>query len=224
MKRIFFILLVMPVVSLILKADDSKVFNESLEIEEIIYDYDLFQDKRGRYDCKGNVSLKIKIDPDIGRLLFYRSRHHLPETQNPFFGAVSIIDFNPEDNQAVWFTKELYWGTYFRVKAYLSTGESVYSPQYCINDYIRPDDWEKIYESAGVDDVVDETPLDISFRNGILSVYTDAGVHLSVYDLAGRALFNGYLSQPTEIPISANLIIVKYTTKNQTVTQKFIAK
>lgn len=224
MRQLLFILFITSISSLNLLAVDSAETVSYFDIEEISYNYELIQDKKGKFDCTGSLDLRVKVDKAVDYLIFCRTRHHLFELPQRWVTSNTFIDVDSEDNPTILISKETSWGIYFEIRACLSTGGWEYSPKYCINDYIQPEDWAKIQESAGIDDVVDETPIAVSFSNGLLSVDTNENLFLSVYDLTCRIVFSGNLSQPMNIPISANLIIVKYTTKDQTVTQKFIAK
>lgn len=221
-KLLFLVTLVLSCFQLKAEEQDTE---PDIEIVNIDFDYTLVPPNIyvPSSDASGTLYIEAKVSSNIEYVIFKRTFVHLKTDEKLQFVQKSRYNVS-DNNSTIKITKKYAsWGMYFQLDAVAFSGDITSTPLFCSNDYISPEDLEKIMNNASVEDI-ETDDINITFKSNVLTVDASSEVQISVYDLTGRILFNGNVSQYTEIPLSANLIIVKYTTKDQTVTKKFISK
>lgn len=226
MKKTLFMLSIALLFSWNLNAENSD-YESQYEISDIYYDYELiYNDKTDRYDCIGSLGMTVKVFDDFKRILFCRTREHRLESDRKNFIYCMTYEVNGTDNPIELLLTKVRWGTYFRIRADFEDGSRIYSPTLCVNDYIAPDDWEKIKNSntSGVGFINEDKNVEISLKNQWLKVKTDKPIDFSVIDLFGRVIYNGRVLQNADIPIENRFIIVQYNYNGKIFTKKIIAQ
>lgn len=204
-----------------LRAEDTEK-DPYIEIVSVEYDYELRNTSLSIYNI-GTLTVKLKVAEDISQVRFQYSRPYHSPQDRIIFGAIGYIDVDNPNELVVFSRDKINRGRYFRFGVKDNSDNWHYTPTIFTYDYISPEDLDKIMNNASVEDI-ESDDISFTFKSNILTIDTSSDVNISVYDLTGHILFNGNVSQYSEIPLSANMIIVKYTTKDQTVTKKFISK
>ena len=123
--------------------------------------------------------------------------------------------------------KDISWGCYFKVRGYDYDNQSHKDGKvFCTNDYIKPEDIQKILEQAPVEDVeTSETSIRLEGKNLIADV--SQPINLIVADLNGRSIFSGELKESAVIPlanVTSPFVVVRYICNERAYTKKFIIK
>jgi len=197
-------------------------------VHNVSFDYELFQKEDGSYDCNGTIRFTIKYPNDTNQLIVTRTRWHLTDNDRHFFGLHQTIPFSKEDSEYYFESnKRCSWGTYYKVRMADKDNNWVHSPIFCTNDYISPEDMERIMAPASID-TTEETDVQIRVGNSNnLIVATDRETTVSVYTIDGRCLLSENIAATTTFhmhDVVSGILIVRYTTDNITKIQKLLLR
>ena len=205
--------------------------NEEIEcphITDIQYTYQM-DDTDGRWHCIGTLTFKVTVPAGYKEIIVERTKffnYGIPE--NKLFFAVRSIYKTPDAPCVVEVTKKnISWGCYFKVRGYDYDNQSHKDGKvFCTNDYMNPEDIQKILEQAPVEDVeTSETSIRLEGKNLIADV--SQPINLIVADLNGRSIFSGELKESAVIPlanVTSPFVVVRYICNERAYTKKFIIK
>ena len=223
------LLLVLSFCNIGIFASSAGESNDEIEcpyITDIKYAYQI-DDTRKKLDCEGTLSFKVTVPAGykyiivnltVGRIygvaedelrFLVRASYDTPD-------APCVVDVS---------LTHIRWGCYFKVEGYI---DNFYSDGkiFCTNDYMNPEDIQKILEQAPVEDVeTSESSIRLEGKNLVADV--SHPVNLIVADLNGRNIFSGELKESTIIPldhVTSPFVVVRYTINDQVYTKKFIVR
>lgn len=199
---------------------ESETQDEPL-IYDVEYSYNLFYDSKSNLECVGSLSFSISLPTNTDTFILERTSPHTRGTFREHFFATKAL--HPATTTELTLPK-IYWGTYFRIRALLTDGNSISSPIYAVNDYIDSTDLETLLNqgSSSIENT-DEVNIYLNVDNKKLNVTFPEHLSLFVFDLYGKCIFNGDIRQSTTIPlddVTSPFIIVRYKTSKTTITKK----
>lgn len=208
------------------KKVESGDLNEESSIRDIDYVYGLVNDSQHGLDCIGTLNLTVESPQDLLAVVFERTEPHMSDGEDLRFLIKSSYPIADNMSTIVISAQNIYWGTYFRVCMVFQNGSREYSPTYCVNTYISPEDLQRLEAHSKVDtSFVDSVSLTFDGRD--LYVHTTEGVLLSVVDLSGKVLFSGYVNKPTSVSLDrtdTTCLIIRYSIGGKTMTKKLLLK
>lgn len=197
--------------------------------EEISYSYEIFFDEEtNNYDCIGTLCITLSLPENCTKVLLERTYPHLLEDEDNFrklflrYKRECVV----EDNKIT--IPNIYWGTFFRIRAQQSDNSWINSPIYHTNNYIESSDLDIILNSTltSLYDVKDDN-VTIQFINKDLHIHSPEVFSVTIYDLSGNAIFNGINQNTFEIPVDnvvSPFIIIFLKKSNNLIIKKFFLK
>lgn len=197
--------------------------DNEIEVDNIKFEYEIVQNSDKTLDCQGTLSLEALVPYQTQIAVINRTRPHLKDGDRQSFLLKSVFE-NTKPGQPIKMStnNNVRWGTYFRIEAYSKDGETLFSPVFCINDYIKPEDLVKFMQSSDVEDTL-TTDIAIRFKDNILTLNCENLTLFSIFDIYGNILYQGHVSGFKEIPLTSNLIIVQYLNNGEIFTQKLLS-
>lgn len=226
--RICIFLLMIVAFSVNVKAKKMDVPQSEIQemplIENVTYSYELFPDFQMTLDCIGTLSFTLSLPSDVSvsNLIFEKTKSKIidPDLSDLRFLVKSEY---PVTTASITKT-DIYWGTYFRVRAILSDGNDICPPVYSVNDYIDHKDLESILSQSSVKDIdTDNMSLYIEDKN--LCITTSEPLTLDIFDLQGNHIYSGNIQTSAIISldqVNAPFIIARYKTSNTIKTKKIL--
>lgn len=226
--RIWICLLMIVAFSANVKAQEIDVPQSKIQemplIKDVTYSYELFSDSQMKPDCVGTLHLTLSLpsDVNISTLIFERTE---PKRTDADLSDLHFLVKSEYPATAATITKtDIYWGTYFRIRAILSDGNDIYSPVYSVNDYIDHKDLEAILNQSSVKDIdTDNMSLYIEGKN--LHITTSEPLTLDIFDLQGNHIYYGNIQTSAIISldqVTTPFIIARYKTTNAIRTKKLL--
>lgn len=203
--------------------------SEEISAENIKYDYEMFYvGEPAHPDCTGELSFCVNLPPNADRVVVRRSRFHLRTipVNRLLFTGVTVFDIN-EGESVFECSSTFSWGCYFRIDVKDSEGNFLKSPLYYTSDYMKPDDLQAIMDWVSS---IDEVPAnEFSITRDAVNLIIDAESEgsLSIFSTEGKRLFYEQEQSHFEIPLSvlkSKIIIARFTSNNETRTQKILLK
>lgn len=197
---------------------EENIKGNSLEIEDISYDYDIIHDDADCIDCYGELKITITVPAGARSIVVRRSLNRMTNGDKKLLIVTPfLIDDETVLNISL---SDIRWGVLFKVEAIfdddaLRRTTSVYD----INDFIDKEDLIKIKNQVGVESIHDES-VHISTSNNNLIIDTDETSNVNVYNFRGEILYTASVLGYLEIPITDQFIIVRCQISDNTFTKK----
>ncbi|MDE6513782.1 MAG: hypothetical protein K2L05_06325 [Muribaculaceae bacterium] len=204
--------------------DDGK----EIYAENIKYDYEMFNNEyTGKPDCTGTLSFSIKLPTNSVGVIIKKTRPHIRPTDRIFLSIVNRKEVNDEDSVFDFSQENFSWGVYFQIIVRDTEGNSFLTPRYCTSDFMQPDDLQEIMDwVASVDDI----PANgFAITSDAVNLIVDAESKgcLSLFSTEGKRLFYDQNKSHFEVPLAvlkSQIIIARFTSNNETITQKILLK
>lgn len=224
MKRILLLLTTLCVIST--KASAETEAQKTLEVRNIEYDYEMV-DYGSSWDCIGSLRLDLHFPMNTKYIIIRTSKPHIKPGEPVRIYNQGTNTISEGQTSLLYYREKVRWGTYFVVYAVLESGEYIKSPLFYSNDFMRPEDVERILEYTAIEVPEEMTGVDIRVEGRALHIGTQREVNLSIFTTAGNRIFSGSTSSPLVIPLdnlSPQVIILRYNIDNTVKTQKIILK
>lgn len=224
MRRFCLILCVVSAIIFNAAAEDS----DSIYAENIKYEYEMFyNESSGKPDCMGKLSFSVKLPPNAARVIVKWSRAHKLPSDRIFLSAT--ISAVIQDGEFVYnFNRENFsWGVYFQIAVRDIDGNDLIAPIYCTSDYMKPDDLQEIMDWLSSVEEVPSNEFAITRDAANLIIDAESKGSLSIFSTEGRRLFYEHDQSHFEIPLAvlkSQIIIARFTSNNETKTQKILLK
>lgn len=202
-----------------LKADDMPRF---IVIEDIKYEYvyDVDEDS-GYIDCIGTLGMTVNVPSEYAYVRFDRSGQHLNDSSE--FGASAASMYENAGTSFRIIKENISWGTYFKASVIFADGDRIYSPIYCVDDYIKDEDLAVFKSQDDVDEVC-IMPVIIKTKNKTIIIEANERTFFKITGIDGKTIYSGYVSGKTEIPVCSPILIVNYQSSSKFITKKLICK
>lgn len=224
MKRFLFLLATLYCTNIY--ADDTSDYPAIPELRNIVYDYELTEEN-SHISCSGTLSFDIYYPKDTKRIIFEKSRGYLKPGERIRLGSKTEIQFTRDQIPTRFKTESGQWGFYFRVIAVVESDEFIFSPYNYSNDFMRPEDSERVLAHTSIKAPEDVSDVNLHVDGRTLHIDTQREVDLSVYTMTGSRIYSGSTSVPIAIPldnIPPQILIVRYNIYGTVKTQKIILK
>ncbi|MCM1489370.1 MAG: hypothetical protein NC095_00880 [Muribaculum sp.] len=200
-----------------LNAEDIQKF---IVVEDIKYDYDVDEDS-GFIDCIGTLSMTVNVPSEYAYVRFDRSGQHLNDSSE--FGASAASMYEDAGTSFKIIKENISWGTYFKASVVFPDGDRLFTPIYCVDDYIEDEDLA-IFRSQNDIDEVFVMPVIIKAINKTIIIESNEKTFFNVTGIDGKTIYSGYVFGIIEIPVSSPISIVNYQLNNKIITKKLICK
>ena len=185
-----------------------------VEITDIKYDYEIITKYSTKADGYAELTIRYPVEyfgsvDSIGTIILEKSAYGHRSEPDHFILRATYRDINDEGilNISVHFSH----GTYFRAHVFGVKGHLT-SKVYCIDDYISPEDLQKIYGTTEMEKIT-SSDVGICIQKRTLIIDTVEPICLTVADINGKLLFTGDVCDYKELPLhtSTPFVIARYT-------------
>lgn len=204
--------------------------SQFLEIFDLKYTYELDVYGSDRPSCIGTFSFSMNVPENTHWVSFDQTRPHFnPETWTGhlLFPYIRGLHYSETPGIQHFEVKDVRYGTYFRIRLMpYDQNWSYKTVMFCVSDFVSSEDVAAIEDASLLDDIAEEQ-VDIRLEDAVLHISSPWELSAGIYSLDGRVLFNESCTTNIDFDMTnyrSQTIILRYSDKNQTKTQKFYIK
>lgn len=213
------ILLIFSIMSALSKSNE--IEPDSL-ITEVNYEYKIESGDNGNSFCLGTLFISINVPDSTEQVVFYRANgptttelHRYP----PFYNHIRPIDILGKSKIKVK-AEAVEGNTYFRV-SFRVNGSNYYSSHFAINDWISPEDIEKLNGTDAISDIKEEIPI-IELLSKQISIKCNSPYFVDILSMEGKTIFNKEFSCNSTISLASGIYIISLRHNGKKYTKKIV--